>query len=474
MVQVFKREIEDGLQQQMQSDTSIALALDAKVIVKPTDAELLKTIANMDSFNKQIDLFYFESILVSTGWNINEDIFDKAETWKAKDTPVNKKINYMHDESDIIGHMVTSRVVDDQTRVIPLNTPIEQIPDNFDILVGGVLYKIWENPELQARMDSIIADMGNGKWKVSMECVYPHFDYGVITPNGEHKIIQRNDQSSFLSKYLKRYGGTGEFEGYRIGRVLRGIIFSGKGIVDTPANPRSVITKTEYSEFLGTAASVDILPMERKIMADNVISVEQYNELKSRLEKAEAAAKDAAEKSVAKEKEVFQTTIAQLEKDKLALANELSATKEIVKAHETKVVSVEKELTEAKSNLAKANEDLAKVAKEALKANRLAMFNDVDVDSAKAEELVNKFIDTSDDIFSELVKAMPKKKADAAKDKKEDDKETDASKALADAKLTDSNANVTPDLDKKAEVVKATQAWLSDKLFKSTAKKGDK
>jgi chromosome segregation ATPase len=211
-------------------------------------------------------------------------------------------------------------------------------------------------------------------------------------------------------------------------------------------------------------------------MPENMIPATQYDELKSRLEKAEASAKEAAEKAVAKEKEIFQTTIAQLEKDKLALANELSATKEVVKAHETKVTNTEKELAEVKTNLAKANDDLAVVAKQALKANRLAMFTDVDVDSAKAEELVNKFLDTSDDIFAELVKAMPKKKTDAAKDDKEDDKKkADAAAALAQANLTDDTQTMPPPAaDKKAEVVKATSAWLTDKLFKSTAKKGDK
>ncbi|MEK6879440.1 MAG: hypothetical protein AABY22_07530, partial [Nanoarchaeota archaeon] len=40
----------------------------------------------------------------------------------------------------------------------------------------------------------------------------------------------------------------------------------------------------------------------------------------------------------------------------------------------------------------KANEELAKQAKETLKANRLAMFANVEVDSTKAQELVDKYL----------------------------------------------------------------------------------
>jgi hypothetical protein len=60
----------------------------------------------------QYDLYYLSSILVSTGWNKNDDVFDLGETWGAKDTPSDKQFNFMHDEADIIGHITGSVVLD--------------------------------------------------------------------------------------------------------------------------------------------------------------------------------------------------------------------------------------------------------------------------------------------------------------------------------------------------------------------------
>ena len=68
------------------------------------------------------------------------------------------------------------------------------------------------------------------------------FDYGVTNKNtGEYKVLARDENTAYLTKHLKAYGGLGEHEDYKIGRVLRNITFSGKGFVDKPANPDSVI-----------------------------------------------------------------------------------------------------------------------------------------------------------------------------------------------------------------------------------------
>lgn len=68
------------------------------------------------------------------------------------------------------------------------------------------------------------------------------FDYGITNKTtGEYKVLARNEETSYLTKHLKAYGGLGEHEDYKIGRVLRNITFSGKGFVDKPANPDSII-----------------------------------------------------------------------------------------------------------------------------------------------------------------------------------------------------------------------------------------
>ena len=118
------------------------------------------------------------------------------------------------------------------------------LPNQFDIVTSAVLYNSWSNPELQLRMNTLVAEIEEGKWFVSMECLFNDFDYAVITPEGQEKVISRDEASAFLSKHLRAYGGTGEYEGYKVGRMLKNIAFSGKGLVDNPANPKSVILES--------------------------------------------------------------------------------------------------------------------------------------------------------------------------------------------------------------------------------------
>lgn len=449
MVQVFSFEKDFGLEAKLISDTSIAFVVEPKRAEKNSE-ELFKTLASNSEFPRQIDLFYFESILASVGWNKNDDIMTAEELVKAAKTPIDKKINYMHDERDVIGHMISSYYVDDKSRWMPIDgNPPESA--TFHLGVGGVLYSKLEDPILQNRIDGMISELATDRWRVSMECLYPHFDYGV-EKDGKTLVIERNEGSSYLTKYLKRYGGDGTFLDYKIGRVLRNMVFSGKGMIDTKiveqANPYSVITKTQASD--------NKIKVETK-MADYTEA--QYNEMRTKLEKAEASMKEAADK----EKAAFQATISQLEKDKTSLNAELSAAKEVAKAHENKVASVEKELTSTKDSLTKANDELAKVAKEATKAKRLAMFSGVDVDEAKASEYVAKFADASDEMFSEFVNALPKK---STAKKIEDD----PARALNTATITDNPGSVPTDT-KTDEAISKAKAWVGTTLSKSNTKK---
>lgn len=463
MVQVFKYEERDGLANQLNSDLSIALILDtSKIDILAADQEKLTAAINSaEQFVKQVDLFYFECVLASVGWNKNDDVFDKAEIWTAKETPINKKINYMHDETDIIGHMIRSFAFDNDNKAVGFELSTEQIPNNFNLMVGGVLYKFWEKPELQNRMHKILAEVAEGKWKVSMECLFPHFDYAIVTPVGEHKIIARNEQTSFLTKYLRRYGGTGEFDGYKVGRLLRKITFSGNALVTNPANPQSIITKTEINTFNGVAASADILPKVEKIME---FTQAQYDEIKVKLEKAEAALKDVADRNYKQEIDGLKSNVKELETAKATLDTQLAASKDVVKAHEDKAKLLETELATVKADLVKATEQLTKINKETTKAKRLALFNDIEVDATKAKELVDKFAEASDEIFEELVKAMPKKKAN-------DVPAPTPVQALATAKLDTESGSPAP--ESKPELTTAS-TWISN-IFRSTEKKsGDK
>ena len=197
-------------------------------------------------------------------------------------------------------------------------------------------------------------------------------------------------------------------------------------------------------------------------MADTYTK-EQYDELVRRLEKTEGALKDASEKNISKEIDTLKSTIKDLETAKAALSTELTAAQAVARAHEDKSKALDTELTKVKYELSKANDVISASQKEAVKAKRLAMFNDIDIDAVKALELVNQLVDATDAVFDTLVKAMPKKKAAEAVVTP-----TTPAAALATATVDPTVGPITPP-NVSDENRAAASLWFSN-IFKSTEK----
>ena len=78
----------------------------------------------------------------------------------------------MHNENDIIGHITGSYVINrDGDKV-----EADEAPSEFDIITEAVLYNSWTDPDNRQRMNQIIAEIEEGKWFVSMECLFSGFD----------------------------------------------------------------------------------------------------------------------------------------------------------------------------------------------------------------------------------------------------------------------------------------------------------
>lgn len=486
MIPIYKYETQDGIAEAVRSSGRLVFA-SAATALKLAEAQaaqfqqMLKTDAAANP--NQIDLFYLESVLASVGWNQNDDVFDPAEVWAARQTPVDKQFNYMHDETDIIGHLTSSKIVDLNGNVI---TSEDALPPQFDIVVGSVLYKKWSDQQLQERMDKLIAEIIAGKWCVSMECLFRNFDYAIITAKGEHKVLARNDESSFLTKHLRIYGGTGEYEGNRIGRLLRSFSFSGEGLVYNPANPRSKITnfndKSEISSFTGAAATVDELEISN--VQENQMSgvtQEQYDALEAKYQ----ALLDGKAAEAQKELDDAKATIADLEKKVADLQSELDASKEVANAKDESIEASKAELEEAKAKLGEAEAKLQAQEEEAVKASRKAKLL-AKVDEDKADALVEKFAGASDEMFEALVESLPAKKMeddkDMKKDKKakcsadeseEDDEDADAS---VDTDIDDASASDDADMssggdDVPADKVAKAASWFTNHVLRATANK---
>lgn len=408
---IFNQEIKDGLGEEIFDK----LTFSAKASMTKSNLSQL-TDKQKDFFKKvtakanpdQLDLYYLDAILVSIGWNKNDDIFDKNETWAARNTPVDKQFNYMHDEKDIIGHITSSQVIGED------NNPYEgdEPPDKFHILVQSVIYNHWSDEFLQERINKIFTEIELGKWFVSMECLFPNFDYGIVTPDGEQKVIARSEETSFLTKHLRRYGGTGEYKGHKIGRLLRNFTFSGKGLVDEPANPDSIILSS-VQDFSGTKASIKILG---KNMTD------ELQTLTKQLEDAKAENKALAETIAGFEKQNFESTIAGVKAENDTLKNDVASLKTTIDELQNVIASVKKDcedkdtlIAQAKehavsleTSLAQANAEIEQSKADKITSDRINKLIVSGVEETEAKAIASKFVSTTDEIFGEVLKAYAK------------------------------------------------------------------
>jgi len=406
-MRIFKDEIKAGLEDQIRSNATIAYASLANP-QEITELEKEKFIAlsesNATSNPDQIDLYYLNSVLVSTGWNKNDDVFDIRETWAARSTPEDKQFNFMHNEEDIIGHITGNCVVCSDGSVIADDTLKESIPDRFDIITSAVIYKSWSDVEKRERINQIIAEIEENKWFVSMECLFNGFDYGVVGPDGNHNTIVRNESSAFLTKHLRAYGGEGDYEGHKIGRLLRNISFSGKGLVNNPANPNSIILRGS-DPFKSTQACIIEESSIREIshMSNDAMLQQQLDALKAELDTSkqreevlEAKLKELDEKAITERLEAMNTEL-QAKNEEIA---------EMLEAQEATLA----EKTELTESLEKVNEEFASIQAEletirveAHKAKRLAALIAAGLDEEAAAEKLEKFAGADDELFDEIV-----------------------------------------------------------------------
>jgi len=441
-IQIYEQEIRDGLSEAIKNN-SVAFCAAAESF-EPS-AETVEKLQKIMASNQnqelalaenknQIDLYYIKSILVSTGWNKNDDVFDSRELWNAKDTPEDKPFNFMHNEKDIIGHITANEVVDFDGNKIDLN--VEEVPNEFNILTSAVIYTSWSDPEQRERMRKIIAEIEENKWFVSMECLFPNFDYALRSSKGEMKVIKRNEASAFLTKHLRSYGGDGKYEDYQVGRLLRNLSFSGKGLVSKPANPRSIIL--EGNDFFdeSQAQTLSLSSLRENDMSD--ILTKQVEDLRAELAEAKAA-NEALKQQVAAEQHAeleekissLEATIAE-QSDKLQkqIADNESVTASLRQAEEA-LAAKDKEMMDKMK-------ELKEMKKKEAMMKRKAQLEEAGFDAEDASAAVAEFENLDDETFDKVVAVMMKKKAVMMKkDEKMKEKPAKANDDVDTAEATD-------------------------------------
>lgn len=314
---------------------------------------------------KDKELYYHTSILVTTTWNKNDDIFTPATVWAARNTPVHKPTNLNHDAIQIVGHMTNSWAIDESGNILEESDDVKELPDKFHILVGSVIYKLWDgHEEYEEKVEALLKEIDAGTKYVSMECTFADFDYGLISDNEPIKIIARNEETAFFTKHLRAYGGDGTYNNYKIGRVVKSISFCGKGYVDKPANPESVIfTEDDIYDF---AQAQIINKFDEKTLISKSGGVLSSNDLIISQEQAIMSEfYETQNKELKAKNEVLETKISELQ-DQFAKSNVAKLEKEIesLKAHTndlggdltSKAEALEAKATEVKTLQAKVDE----------------------------------------------------------------------------------------------------------------------
>jgi hypothetical protein len=460
---IFQQEYYDGIADLLTASKS-HISFASLATPSPDHTMIRNNFKSSASYNDD-DLYYVQSILVTSNWNKNDDIFDAPEVWAARKTPEDKPTNLEHDEKTIVGHIVSNWAIDEAGQILDETMASDDLPSKFHIITGSVIYRAFTDPELKSRAENLIQQIENGQKYVSMECYFKGFDYGLRDAQGNLKVVARNQDTAFLTKHLRAYGGTGQHEDYQIGRVLRSITFSGKGFVDKPANPESIIfNKDDLSKIIFANEQKKPVSEKTGVLKSNKISNSQNdgvhmnleNEI-SQLQQTMASIKSDYDSSLETSKSEIEQLKSLNNELKQELDNTMSNQEELSKANEEKISALEAQVAELKSVIEQAEATKAELA-EQLEAN--AGEHDKKM-KEKEEELKSK---------SEAVETLTTEVAQYKEDKMKMEEKMKKDKRMAtlveagmsqeEAEKTEANLNALSDeqFDSIAETFKASLA----------------
>lgn len=427
-MKIYQAEQEAGLAEAIEEGCKISIAS----LQTPITQEVVERHLALNETRKKedFDLYWFNAILVSTGWNGNDDVFDPAEVWAARHTPEHKPVNYQHDFADILGHTVANYAIDDDGELIADDIDVADLPSKFHLVTANALYGMWPGYEdKQERMDNLIAEISEGKWYVSMECFSRGFDYAMRNED-EFRVVARNEDTAFLTKYLRKFGGQGEYDGFQVGRVLRRFTFSGKGLVTKPANPESVILNTASLQNVDFFPPISQLKIKKTLstqfkkpekvyatmsnqnsnednMADNQELKDELKAVRAQLDEANEKLANANVDKVKADLEKAQKENDELQSGKDAIVAQLEESKQEAKRLEGELEGATARLADANKAKETVEAELAEVRAEQKRERRVASVTELlGYEAEAASEFVDETKDLSDDSFTKQVEVL--------------------------------------------------------------------
>lgn len=424
------------------------------------------------------ELYRMLSVMVSVGWNLNDEVFLKERMWAARHTPEDKRFDYRHKDQDILGHIVGNYVVDNDGNVIADDTKVEDLPDAFHIVAESVIYKEWKDEDQQKRIDGIIVEIekalaseddADTKWFVSMECGFYGFDYAIKDHDGKVTILERTEATAVLTKHLRAYGGTGKINDYQIGRVPKNISYSGLGLVENPGNPQSIIFNGVLSfreEQTSQVQEIMEIAMANENPKDNSAADALIAEYKNKIQVLEDA------------KAALETKVGTLEANLVTKDNDIKTLNAKVTDTEAKVEAAKTEaaakVEEVNKKLEVSEKALAEIKAAEVKANRVSQLVEKGLSKEDAEATVAKFDALSQEQFDAVAALVNPVKAPEAKKPTEQEAAEAAAKVLETAKAEEA-ARLSaggPDVKEAAEAAKAElSSFVKTEMAKNKNKK---
>jgi hypothetical protein len=474
-MKIYQAEKDAGLSEVLSAKSSIVYAS----LLEKSDHEIdnikikqeIKALAGIED----TDLYYTQSILVTTSWNKNDDVFDAKEVWLARSTPTHKPTNLEHDEAAIVGHITSNWPIDENGELINENINPDKLPEKFHILTGSVIYTGYTEPELKDRASTLIEEIESGNKYVSMECFFKGFDYGLIEKiNGTFHVLPRNEETAFLTKHLRAYGGQGEHQNYKIGRVLRQITFSGKGFVNRPANPESIIFTKDNLHFEKQVAFAENFEEKnddsiKEGVFSNQANLKETNmSIESEVTQPENEITTVVEAPIAETVAEEITTVVdeQAEAAKKKMAEDM-------KKKEEEMMKMKAALDAALTELQVANEALAgykmkeeEMVKKDKKMKRMATLLESGVTEEVASATVEKFEALDDETFASMTSLLASVKTaqpvvEDTKAEETEVKSDDVSLALENVETNDQEIDLSVGSETESEM-QSTRAALVD------------
>lgn len=484
-IPIYKAEQEDGIADLIVANSSLSYITKAslkEMTPKPLD-ENTKFSSAIQNFVKsanqnQIDLYYINDIMVSCNWNDNDDVFIKEEVWPARSTCIDKPFNFEHKPREIIGHITEQFAINSKGEIIPDNTSLDDVPDDFDILNNTVIYRFHQDAEYKEKIDNTIAEIAKGdKWAVSMEALFSDYDYAI--EDGEDVVIvARKKDTAFLSKFLKAYKGDGSYKGKRIGRVLKNITFCGKGLTDNPANSRSLIKGIQHFTVKAEKNYSNVLNLGYINLNEGENEMNEV-ELKSKISELEATLakvkleSEVALKSKSDEVTKLETALKTANDNITSLASKVTESEKSVSELKVSLENKVKDFDALNEKHTKASAELTKIENENRKNCRITkMVDELGLSKDAANSLFESLASLSDECFNSYVEKT--KASLVVKETPAPAPEVTAETVLENAKSEKTEA---PVVETEGNIVSAVKEQVINylKAHKGTPKnKGDK